>query len=192
MATVESRGLDRDGKPVPASGRIAVNAKGTGSNKSVIVSMVPQVATKEPGGFSNFMGPAFVASRPSDVIAIPVPAGNYNVSGWSVTDRAVSADVTFRNRLQMEVPFQVRSGEATYIGRINAVTVYGKNILGMQVPGEALVIITDEFGKDLSRIVSEYPAIKRAGIRKSNVSELYRKDLQRIAETPSRFFGLFP
>lgn len=190
-ATVVSRGMDRSGKQVPASGRVAVRARGTGSNKSVTATLLPQIADKEAGAFTNMLRVEFRPAVPSDVIAIPVPAGDYEITGWSVSDMAVSAEVTFMNRLPLKVPVQVRAGETTYVGRVNALTIYGTNILGMKVPGEALVMLTDEYEKDSQRIASFYPSIRKSSIRRSSVPKLYQQDMRRIAETPSKFFGLF-
>lgn len=187
VATFSSKGIDRSGKEVPSQGAASVRASGIGSNKEVIVSILPQLATYE----RNPMLPMLAGTRPSDVIAIPVPAGGYEITGWAVSDRAVTADVIFTNRLPMKVPFQVRAGEATYVGRINSLSVYGRNLLGMKVPGEALVILSDDYPADAARIAKTYPSIRQSSIRKSNVPELYKSEMKRIANTPHKFFGLF-
>ena len=127
----------------------------------------------------------------SNVVAVPIPAGDYHISGWTVQDFAVTAGVTFSNRLPMNVPLKVRPGEATYVGRIYPVSIYGKNLLGMRVPGAAFVIITDEYTEDARKIPKAYPSISRSMIHKSNVPADYRKEMKRIADTPEKFFGLF-
>jgi hypothetical protein len=74
---------------------------------------------------------------------------------------------------------------------MNSLSVYGKNIIGLPVPGEALVIVSDEYQTDTARISKKYPSIRQASIRKSNVAKTYVAEMKRISNTPQKFFGLF-
>lgn len=123
----------------------------------------------------------------SDVVAVPLPEGDYEITRWAVME----GDVTFSSRLPIKVPFRVKAGETTYLGRMNYLSVSGKNIIGMPVPGKALVIISDEYQTDVARISKAYPSIRQSSIRKSNVSQVYRSEMKRILDTPSKYLGLF-
>jgi len=151
---------------------------GTGLNVPGRVLLTPTVCTEGENpfmtGFRNH----------SDVLAIPVPAGSYEVTGWSMTASVMTSMVTVRNRLPMSVPFQVKPGEATYVGRLNGISFYGKNLLGLSVFGRGMVIVTDEFGQDQARIAKAYPSIKAGTIRHSGVPAGYQNEMKRIAQTP--------
>jgi len=183
VATFSAKSFTRSGETIAGSGRAQVNVKKEDTGELAI--LIPHVMPVNRNPY--LMG----GGNASEVVAIPVPAGNYSITGWTIQDQAVTASVTFSNRLPMNVPLQVRPGEATYAGRIHPVSIYGKNIIGMRVPGQAFVIITDEYAEDASKISKAYPSIRRASIRKSNVAEDYKKEMIRIADTPSKFLGLF-
>lgn len=188
-ATFSSKGMDRSGQTVPASGRVTIRAKGLGANKSVKVIIVPQIFKKEQSELVPLDG--FGGIETSDVVAIPLPEGEYEIFGWTVVDRAVTADLIFSNRLPLKVPFQVKAGETTYLGRMNSLSVYGKNLIGLAVPGEALVIVSDQYENDAARIAKKYPSIPKSTIRRSNVPAIYMAEMKRISNTPSKFFGMF-
>ncbi|MEO7098245.1 MAG: hypothetical protein ABI162_02705 [Luteolibacter sp.] len=188
-ASFASKAIDRSGRVVPVGGKVTVLAKGLGTNKSVQVSFTPEIFKKEQSELVPLIG--FGGTEPSDVVAIPLPEGEYEITGWRVADHAITADVYFSNRLPMKVPFHVKAGETTYLGRMNSLSVYGKNFIGLAVPGEALVIISDQYQADVPRISKNYPSIHQSSIRKSNVPQTYMAEMKRISNTPSKFFGLF-
>ncbi|MFD0892463.1 hypothetical protein KBB96_13640 [Luteolibacter ambystomatis] len=120
----------------------------------------------------------------SEVLAIPMPAGQYSVTGWSLIGQRMTATVSVSNRLPMNVPFEVKAGEATYVGRVNALTIVGRSLIGIPVFGHGFVIVTDRFAEDQSRIAKTYPTIKSSTIRRSNVPAGYLSEMKRIADTP--------
>lgn len=183
VATFSAKSFNRKGETVDGSGRASVHAKGEGSGPLAVLMPHVMPENRNP----HLMG----GGNASEVVAVPVPAGNYSITGWTIQDHAVTAGVTFSNRLPMNVPFQVRPGEATYIGCIQPVSIYGKNLIGMRVPGAAFVIISDEFQTDAAKISNYYPSIRRSAIRKSDVPAGYKSEMKRIAETPEKFLGLF-
>jgi hypothetical protein len=178
-------GITRNGEKVDGSPEMEVFIRGTGSSKVSEALLVPRVVPTK--GDSLLMR----YSKPSVVLAIRVPAGSYEITGWHVKDMGPTAGVSFINRRPMKVPFEVRAGETTYIGRASSLSIYGSNIIGMKVPGEALVIVTDDHDKDLPRITKFYPSIQRSSIRRSDAPAQYKRDMKRIAYTPDKFFSLF-
>jgi hypothetical protein len=120
----------------------------------------------------------------SDVVAIPVPAGDYAVTAWVMNGQAMTTTIQVTNRLPFKAPFQVKPGETTYLGRVNALTLTGPNRLGLTVFGTGLVMLTDDFPKDQPRIAQFYPSIKPATIHRSAVPAEYQKEMARIASTP--------
>jgi hypothetical protein len=183
VATFSAKSFNREGEIVSGSGSASVHVKGKASSALAILTPSLMPANR---GFIMAGG-----GTPSEVVALPVPTGDYSITGWSIQDYAVTAGVTFMNRLPMDVPFHVKPGEATYVGRIQPVSIYGKNLFGMTIPAAAFVIITDEYAADAHKISKFYPSIRRSSIRKSNVASEYKNEMKRIAETPSKFLNLF-
>lgn len=149
----------------------------TGPTKDDYVSLRPAVSG--PGEKPWIQG-----ATPSEVLAVPVPAGNYAVSSWTLIGQAMTATVSVSNRLPFKAPFEVKPGQATYIGRVNAVSLVGKNLIGVPIFSRGLMVVTDEFAKDQSRIAKTYPTIKAATIRRSDVPARYQSEMKRISDTP--------
>lgn len=149
----------------------------TGPTKDDYVSLRPAVSG--PGE-----KPWVTSATPSEVLAVPVPAGNYAVSSWNMIGQALTTTVSVRNRLPFKAPFEVKPGQATYIGQVNALSLVGKNFIGVPVFSRGMVIVRDEFDKDQSRIAKTYPTIRKETIRRSNVPAAYQKEMHRIADTP--------
>jgi hypothetical protein len=185
LATTSNRGITRAGEKTPGRGFSDVIIQGTGPRKGEQARFALWAA---PG---NEEAPISRHGFPSDLQVIPVPSGSYEITGWSVMEHAPGGLVSFRNRLPMKVPFEVKAGEATYIGRANTLTIYGKNLFGMTVPGEAIILVTDEYAKDVPKITKYFPSISRSSIRHSDVPAQYKREMKRIAETPEKFLGLF-
>lgn len=184
VGTFRSVGMSRSGEKVAADTISSVTIQGTGSNKGKTVILRPFVLPLD-------RAPYFQTGEPSEILAVPVPVGDYEITRWSVTGRAVTATVTVTNRLPMKVPFRVKEGEAVYVGRANELSIIGKNILGMPVFGEGVVLLTDEFEEDRARISKFYPSIKRSSIGRSNVPAAFRSEMKRIADTPRSWWESF-
>ena len=180
VSSFHTSGIDRSGNKQGAApgNQVLIVGPGTGQWRSPRTVLTPMVSDHR----GNVLSHGF--PKASEVLAIPVPAGDYEIVGWRVTGQAITANVTASNRLPIKVPFQVRAGEATYVGRVNALSIYGKNIFGMQVFAGGLVIITDEFAADQGRIADFYPSIPKSSIRKSDVPKLYMAEMKRVADTP--------
>jgi hypothetical protein len=178
VGTFHSKAINRDGQGRNVGAWTSVNVRGTGSNQNTYVGVVPIVmpVNRDP----QIMG----GGQESEVFAIPVPAGDYEVTGWRITGQAVTATVTVSNRKPLHVPFQVRAGEATYIGRSNALTITGKNILGMPVFGDGIVLMKDEFAQDQARLRKLYPSLRSAPIHRTNVPEVFMTEMKRVADSP--------
>jgi len=169
--------VDRTGNKYPSGATTTVTARGaSNANKDSTVTFMPL-----PDNLKDLFSKN---PNPDELVAIPLPAGDYEITRWNITGPAVTATVTVSNRLPMKVPFQVRAGEATYVGRINVLTITGKNILGMPVFGDGVVLITDEFEKDQPRIARKYTSIRASSIRRSEVPKLYKAEMKRIVGTP--------
>jgi hypothetical protein len=116
--------------------------------------------------------------------AIPVPAGNYAIDSWMISANAGYGTIVVSNRLPLRVPFQVEAGKATYVGKTNVISLYGRSLIGLPAYDRGIIIITDSYEKDAKEIASVYPSIARSQIKPSKVPELYANEMKRIANTP--------
>ncbi|WP_193213655.1 hypothetical protein [Luteolibacter marinus] len=166
VGTFRVQTFNRDGEEVNGSvSGIAIGGKG--GEKGFRVS---------PGNFS----------KTDETFAIPVPAGDYELNYWSITAMGYNQTMTVSNRLPMSVPFKVNAGEAAYIGRVDAISIYGKNIIQLPVFGQGMVVITDHYDAEAGRIARDYPLVPKNRIRRTDVPKGYLSEMKRIADTPQR------
>ena len=178
VATFQSSQLTSSGKQANRGANTTIAARGKGSAKGTVAALCPQVMPLNRNPY--LMG----GGKPGEVIAIPVPAGDYEITNWSMTGTGSSGPVTVMNRLPMKVPFQVRAGEATYVGHFHDIALIGRNLLGFPVFSRGMILASDEFNSDEAKISKAYPTIKRSTIRRSNVPGAFMEDMKRIADEP--------
>jgi len=181
---LKSRGLKPDeGLIVGSFHSRTINRNGEALNGNL---MGMEVSGRNTGNKETFgIYPGQLGGESKSVFAIPAPAGNYEINRWAITAGGYNSTVTASNRLPMNVPFQVRAGEAVYVGRMNSLAIYGRNLLGLPVFADGAIIATDAYQKDSAEIAKTYPTIQRSKIRKSDVPAAYLKDMKRIADTPT-------
>ena len=177
VGSFHSATLDRKGRQGSRGANSSVYVQGTGAAKDHMAVLVPIVMPENRDPYLIGGG------KPSEVIAIPVPAGDYEITGWTMTGSGSSGPVTVMNRKPIKVPLQVRAGEATYVGRFHALAITGRNLLGFPIFAEGMIAATDEFAADQPRIRKTYPSLKRTTIRRTDVPALYRAEMQRLADT---------
>lgn len=166
--------------PVPAE----INMKGSGTAQGTYASLVPFVMPVNRSPFLAGGGSA------SEEIAIPVPAGNYEITDWRITGNGSSGPVAVLNRKPMKVPFQVKAGEATYVGSYLALVQNGRNLFGFRIMVDGIILAEDKFASDQAAIAKKYPSIKKDRIRRSDAAKTYMSEMKRISER-SGFLGLF-
>lgn len=166
VGSFHSRTINRDGETVDGNLMgMEVRGKNSGNNETFGIH------------------PGQLGGESKSVFAIPAPAGNYEINRWAITASGYNSAITVSNRLPMNVPFQVRAGEAVYVGRMNSLAIYGKNLLRMPVFADGVIVASDEYQKDAAEISKTYPTIQRSKIRQSDVPANYRKEMKRIADT---------
>jgi hypothetical protein len=105
VATFAYKSFDRSGQLAPGCTRVTIRAKGLGANNSVQAFITPEIFKKEQSELMPLAG--FGGTERSDVVAVPLPEGEYEITGWTIMATAVTAEVIFSNRLPMKVPFSV-------------------------------------------------------------------------------------
>lgn len=181
VAIFDAKAIDRNGQASKMGTLATVSIKGEGTAQGTTASLIPLS--------SNQQGNPYLAGGgyPSAEVAIPVPAGDYVITGW----RLDSGQLIITNRKPMNARFKVEAGQATYIGSYMALSIYGKNIIGLPVLGDGIILAKDNFAVDRQRIAKKFPVIKSEKIRKSNAAQQYQSEMKRIAESPSGFLGMF-
>ncbi len=177
VATFRSDTIDRKGNPGSRGANATVIANGTGgAAKDTAACLVPQMmpVNRDP----YLMG----GGKPSEVIAIPVPAGDYEITRWTMTGSGSSGPVTIMTRKPLHVPFQVRPGEATYVGSFHAIALTGRNLLGFPIFADGMILATNEYATDQGKIAKAYPSIKKATIKNTNVPATYLSEMKRISD----------
>ena len=81
-----------------------------------------------------------------------LPAGNYEVH-----HRNVYCGTTNYYLSDLQVPFTIEAGKASYIGEIQYRHEYGKSILGLAGFAGASVIVKDKMARDLPMLLEKYP-----------------------------------
>ena len=185
VGTFHSKVVNRKGEPGSRGANSTVSIRGTsGAAQGKYVGLVPVAmpVSRDPylaGG-----------GQPSEEIVIPVPAGSYEIVGWSMTGSGSSGPVTVMNRKPIKVPFEVKPGEATYVGSYHALAISGRNLLGFPIFAEGLILAKDDFAGDKAKIVKKYPSLKQTPFKASGASSGYMLEMKRLAETP-RFLGIW-
>jgi hypothetical protein len=177
VASFHSVTVDGKGNPGSRGANATVIADGTGgAAKDTAACLVPQVMpiNRDP----YLMG----GGKPSEVIAIPVPAGDYEITRWTMTGSGSSGPVTIMTRKPLKVPFQVQAGEATYVGSFHSIALTGRNLLGFPVFADGMILASNEFSADQGKIAKTYPFIKRASIHNTNVPATYLSEMKRVAD----------
>lgn len=189
VATFKEMTVTSQGGQGTQGGMCKVIVNGVGGLKETKAELVPFVMPV------NRMPNLSIGEYYSEVIAIPVPAGDYEINGWrlegSVTNQLHSGTRLVKNRLPMKVPFRVKAGEATYVGHYLAVSISDKNLLNRATFADGFMLAKNDFSKDQARIAKYYPSIKNGAIRKSNAADVFMAEMKRIADVPRAFWELF-
>ena len=166
-----------------AAGEITVASVGQSPQVHVALNQRTRSVLSDP--MANMI------SFPNDdgTFAIPVPAGRYEITNW----RIQGTTIDIYSRLPLHAGFAVEPGKASYVGRVNVVTSFGRTLIGLKVLGEGVVLVTDSSSEDIPAIVRSYPTIKRSQCVVSSAPKSYLQEIQRVLNTPrSTFEVLFP
>ena len=150
---------------------LARRAKSEGSQRVWIGNTWPKTS-------SSFLG----RPRKGDCFLIPVPPGNYEITG-SVAD-SYHHSVTYETKAPISVPFQVRAGEATDVGAVHVCALYERaGLAGISVPKAAIILVADEHDRNAALIRKTFPQIAPMKITRSDVPRRYMQELKRLSVT---------
>ncbi|MDP0501484.1 MAG: hypothetical protein Q7P63_15430 [Verrucomicrobiota bacterium JB022] len=100
------------------------------------------------------------------VYLLALPAGEYELYEYGFYEQYYNTSITHRS-LEFSMPFEVKPGEVTYIGRFNAKHTYAENMLGTVVLDSGYFIVEDAFEEDLAHAQEIYPEVNLDSARKA-------------------------
>ncbi|MFW5883373.1 MAG: hypothetical protein ACOCVG_03300 [Verrucomicrobiota bacterium] len=91
------------------------------------------------------------------VFLIPLPSGLYEFYDFHFYSAGGYSSSTWSAREEFSILFTIRPGQATYVGQIQATSLFGKNIFGMVVPAGGYHEMSDQWQRDRSLLLEKYP-----------------------------------
>ena len=93
--------------------------------------------------------------------------GIYKLINWQLYNTGGLIDRLIQPKKIEPITFEVKAGKITYLGNYHADVLYGKNILGIDIPAGAKITISDKEYRDLSIAKKEHPNIANMPVLKS-------------------------
>jgi hypothetical protein len=119
--------------------------------------------SSDPNGamLGSQMSPlAIPVSDPKDrrrqVFVLPLPPGSHAFTTWQVATQ----HVRYFPKSSPPLTFEVKAGEAIYLGNLNAHFGIGRNLLGIHVLSGGFIEVRDEFENDEAVLEQRYPQFK--------------------------------
>jgi len=91
------------------------------------------------------------------VFAVDLPAGEYVLTRWHLDGNTTSLNIISKNA--RELPFDIRSGRATYVGNLDMKIGVGKNMLNMDVLADAGMVFSDQHERDILILLKKFPLV---------------------------------
>lgn len=93
------------------------------------------------------------------VKAYTLPAGKYRFYSFSIVQGQYGGYSSWEPNEDFSIPFTVRPGRATYLGRITMIPVGGRNIFGVPMLAGGVFEISSHPRRDLALFSGKYPGI---------------------------------
>jgi len=93
--------------------------------------------------------------------------GIYKLTTWQLYIYSGITETVIGPKKIEPITFEVKPGQITYLGNYHIDTLYGKNILGIDIPAGAKITISDKEYRDLSIAKKEHPNIANMPVLKS-------------------------
>jgi len=102
-----------------------------------------------------------------NVYAFQGKPGIYKLVHWQLYIYSGITETVISPKKLEPITFEVKPGKITYLGNYHIDTLYGKNILGIDIPAGAKITISDKEYRDLSIAKKEHPNIANMPVIKS-------------------------
>lgn len=115
-------------------------------------------------------GPGKLVSAPNDydigvLFAIPAKPGNYVFSRYGLHDFDGVFYSTYRNAIDMNLPFTVKAGQVTYIGEFTPTRISGKSPLGFPITVGGKLEVDDNRKHDIPLLREKHPSLNWKNVR---------------------------
>lgn len=116
------------------------------------------------------------------VFVVPLPEGDYRFNRFEFSNPSLFVDTTFYSFDDFEIFFDIKAGEATYVGEIRFNHLWAISILGQAYPDGCYVEAFDEIVRDRSALKGQYPFLEDVPFKISVI----REHLLRYHERPTQ------
>lgn len=95
--------------------------------------------------------PDYRSSREEGVVLVrALPPGEYEIYNFNIYFNTGMVEKNFGARVDVAIPFTVKTGVTTYLGNYQANGQTGKNVFGMPLPAGAVFAVSDRLADDLA------------------------------------------
>ena len=119
----------------------------------------------------------------SEVNVHHLEPGNYEIYTYSISEYNGVATVLWSPKEDFSIPFTIASATTTYIGDFTGRALFGRNILGAQVPNGGYFVVSDKQDRDIPIARKQNPELLPVTVSVFDVSRL---GLPTLATTESR------
>lgn len=106
------------------------------------------------------------------VFAIPLPAGSYHFYNyWIWMNGGSPASDYWKAKRDFAIPFEIRAGEATYIGEVVANHHFERSLLGIYIPHGAELVGSDRSDRDEALLAEKYPFLATMPVSKTLIAD---------------------
>lgn len=86
--------------------------------------------------------------------------GEYEIIDWEYSTPVIGGDKIFKPIDMQPITINLEAGERVYLGNINFEVIYGKNIIGMNMPADLNVQVFDKRKRDLNNLKRKFPKLE--------------------------------
>lgn len=117
------------------------------------------------------------------VVCQPVPAGEYEIYGYSLRQTDLPSDRVWTSTLPEPIPFRVEEGTITYLGALKAENRFRQGEDGLWYPDGVMFSVADEFYRDNTASFIKWPYLMSVPHRKEILEKGMRSLNARATET---------
>jgi len=93
------------------------------------------------------------------LFVMALPAGDYEITGFSVVDSTWGGQVTYYPRTKFSIPFSVAEGKVNYLGEILMDRIHGPSLLGLRSSESVHFDISNKIERDRALFHEKYPNV---------------------------------
>ncbi len=146
-------------------------------NKYIRLSAKPPMSSASFVAFSPLLSsmaqPDFpdMPNRSGRAMAVSLPPGDYEMYSWTLYIQTFGGyGYISPSKPPQPLSFIIRPGRITYLGNLHADTVMGKNFVGIDIPGDGAIDVSDKFERDDAFIKAKFPKLSNWPVDKAQLN----------------------